>query len=135
MKGTWQTTDSGGSGLMVPLAVGAAVLAVLIAGPVAAAVGAVAEALVITIAVLGGLAVLGGAAFVVYRLRHGQPRTLPPGVIHARPVPPAVQGRSEPRALPARPEIHVHHHWHGVSAEGLSAILARVTHDDHGRGG
>jgi hypothetical protein len=36
-----------------------------------------------------------------------------------------VQDGTEPRALPARQEIHVHHHWHGVSADEIAAILAR----------
>jgi hypothetical protein len=44
-----------------------------------------------------------------------------------------VQGRAEPRALPARQEVHVHHHWHGVGAEDVAAVLARVNHGDRGR--
>jgi hypothetical protein len=122
VKGTWQTTDGGGSGLAVPLAVGAAVLAVAIAGPAAAAVAAVAEALVITIAVLGALVLLAGAAFVTYRLRHGQPRALPPRVYGSTSIH-AMQGRAEPRALPARQELHLH--FHGVTAEDVAAIIAR----------
>jgi hypothetical protein len=41
------------------------------------------------------------------------------------------QDRPEPRALPARPELHLH--FHGVTAEDVAAILADVNHDDHGR--
>ena len=33
----------------------------------------------------------------------------------------------------AQQEIHVHHRWHGVTAEDVSAILARVNHDGRGR--
>jgi hypothetical protein len=123
MKGTWQTTDGGG-GLTVPLAVGAAALAVLAAAPVAAALAAVAEALVITIAVLGALVLLGGAAFVTYRLRHSAPQNaarvtaLPRGVTRAaRPLP-----GPRPRVLEApRPELHLH--FHGVTAEDVAEII------------
>jgi len=50
-----------------------------IAGPGAGAAAAVAEALVITIAVLGALVLLGGTAFVAYRLRHGTGKRWQPG--------------------------------------------------------
>ena len=46
------------------------------------------------------------------------------------------RGRPEPRALPPRQEVHVHHHWHGVTAEDVAAIIAiiaRVNHGDRGR--
>jgi len=36
----------------------------------------------------------------------------------------AVRGRPEPRALPARHEVHLH--FHGVDAEGMAEILADV---------
>jgi hypothetical protein len=35
----------------------------------------------------------------------------------------AVQDRPEPRALPARQEVHLH--FHGVTAEDVAEILAR----------
>jgi hypothetical protein len=90
---------------------------------VAAAVGAIAEALVITIAVLGGLALAAGAAFALHRLRHGQPRALPPREYGTTSVHP-VQGRPQPRALPARPEVHLH--FHGLGAEAVAEILRRA---------
>jgi hypothetical protein len=40
----------------------------------------------------------------------------------------AVQGRSEPRALPARQEVHLH--FYGVSTEDVAAILAHVNRED-----
>jgi hypothetical protein len=43
----------------------------------------------------------------------------------------AAQDRPEPRALPARPEVHLH--FHGVTAEDVAAIVAGVNHDGHGR--
>ena len=55
-------------------------------------------------------------------------RTLPPGPIQARAAPAAVQDRTEPRALPARQEVHLH--FDGVTADDVAAILARVNHDD-----
>jgi hypothetical protein len=124
MKGTWQTTDGGGSGLAVPLAIGAAVLAAAVAGPVAAAVGELLRAVVIIAAVAAALAVAAVAAAVALRLRGGysRPRVLPPRVYGSTSVH-AVQGRPEPRALPPRQEVHVHHHWHGVSAEDVAAII------------
>jgi hypothetical protein len=44
-----------------------------------------------------------------------------------------MQDGPEPRALPARQEVHVHHHWHGVTAENFAAILADVNHADRER--
>jgi hypothetical protein len=41
-----------------------------------------------------------------------------------------VQDRPEPRALPARPEVHLH--FHRMTAEDVAAILARVNRD-HGQ--
>jgi apolipoprotein N-acyltransferase len=124
MKGTWQTTDSGG-GLTVPLAIGAAVLAVAVAGPVAAAVTAVAQALVITIAALAAVAVLAGAALLVYRVRQGQ-RSAP---LRVRLVPPVTRQAAQPLPAPQQPAIErpaeIHLHLHGVSADDIAAILRR----------
>ena len=127
MKGTWQT-DSG-SGLAVPLAIGAAVLAVLIAGPVAAAVAELARAVVVIVVGVVVLAAIGGTVVVALRLRHGTPRALPSRVYGSTSVH-AVQDRTEPRALPARPEVHLH--FHRMTAEDVAAILARVNRD-HGQ--
>jgi hypothetical protein len=126
MRGTWQTTDSG---LAVPLAIGAAVLAVLIAGPVAAAVTAVAQALITIIAVLAGLGAVGGTAYAVYRVRHPRPVQGPPAP-RAGQVP---WRRAEPLPAPRRPAVEppreVHLHFHGVTAEDVAAILADVNRD------
>ena len=129
MKGTWETTDSGSGAGEAALLIGAAVLAAAIAAPLLAAVAELARAVVIIVIVAAVLAVAARGAAVAYRLRHGQPRTLSPGIIHSRAATTAVQGRSEPRALPARPELHLH--FHGVSAEDMAAILADVNRD-HG---
>ena len=96
---------------------------VAIARPVAAA-AAVAElvhTLLIIAAVLLGLAFVALVGFVAYRLRH---RRNLPGAARAIPPARAAQPLPEPRtALGQAPEVHVHHHWHGVDAEDVAAIL------------
>jgi hypothetical protein len=42
-----------------------------------------------------------------------------------------VTHRPEPRALPARQEVHLH--FHGVTAEEVAEVLARVNHKDQKR--
>jgi hypothetical protein len=116
--------DSGGGlGLVV-----AVIIAAAAAGPVLAAVAAVAEALVITIAVLGGLTLAGGTALAVYRVRHRRAITRA-DVSLPRPVPwqhtePLSAARA-PAIEAARPEVHLH--FHGVTAEDIAAILQRHT--------
>jgi hypothetical protein len=123
MKGTWQTDSSAVS---IPLAVGAAALAVLIAAPVAAAVAAIAQALVITIAGRGGLAGAGGAAFLVHRARC--PQAARTTAASPRPVP---WRPSESVTAPRRPAVEpprkqeLHLHFHGVGAEEAAEILRR----------
>ena len=107
--------------------VGAAVLAAAIAGPVAAAVGELLRALVIIAMVVVVLAVAATGVALALRLRHGPPRALPrrvfgPASVHA------AQDRTQPRALPARQEVHLH--FHGVTAEDVAAILADVNYED-----
>jgi hypothetical protein len=127
MRGTWQTTDSGGGGVRIVLLV----LAVLLfAGPVTAAVGSVARAVaeVLTIAVYAvasaaGLAALAGLALVAVRVRHRilyGPRAVTPRRVMAT----VLDGRRaadlpepSPRALsaarddvPALPRIHAGAH-------------------------
>jgi hypothetical protein len=46
----------------------------------------------------------------------------PPGCTDLHPVH-AVQDRTEPRALPARQEVHLH--FHGVTAEDVAEIIKR----------
>jgi hypothetical protein len=131
MRGTWQTTDGGGSGLGVAVLV---VLAVALLGPaVAAAVAELVHALIIIAIVLLGMGAAGLVAAVAFRLRQERMNK----DARVRPAPPPwrpVQARREPRALsPTRPravgqaprEVHVHHHWHGVSGEEVAAIIQR----------
>ncbi len=74
MRGTWQTTGSGGGGGLGQVA--AVVVALMLAATIAPAVALVAHvvAVVVTVAVivvasLAGLAVLGGLALVAVRVR------------------------------------------------------------------
>ena len=122
MKGTWKT-DSGGSGAgEAALLIGVIVLAAAVAGPVLAAVGELLRALVIIAAVVVVLAVAATGAAVALRLRHRPPPPLPPRVYGSTSVH-AVRDRTQPRALPAQPEVHLH--FHGVTAEDVAAIIAR----------
>lgn len=122
MKGTWQTTDSGGSGLALVIAV---IAAAVVAVPVIHAVTALIHALVIAVAVLAGLALAAGAALVAYRVRRGRPAA--PLVVHqARPVTrPAAESLPAPQRPVVERPAEVHLHLHGVSAEYIAAILAR----------
>jgi apolipoprotein N-acyltransferase len=123
MRGTWQTTDSGGDGIGAILGViGVIVLAAAVAGPIVAAVTELVRLIVISVIVVVVLAVIGGAALVTLRLRHGPPRALPPHSLLSAPREQEVT-TSQPRALPARQELHIH--FHGLSAEDVAAILAR----------
>jgi hypothetical protein len=105
--------------------------AIVLAGPVLAAVAELIHILLIVLAVLAGLAAVGVAAlaaFHVHRWRTGGTSQRP---LPAPPSQRAVQGAPAPRAVQApreqRPAIeqHVHHHWHGISPEDIAAILNR----------
>jgi hypothetical protein len=43
----------------------------------------------------------------------------------------AVQDHPEARALPGRRELHLH--FHGITAEDVAEVLARVNHGDRWR--
>jgi hypothetical protein len=99
--------------------VGAA-LAVKLVAPVAAAVVSVVTILLWGVAIVAVVAVAGGAAYAVYRWRH--PRRELPLQAQATVIwPPGRHLPPEARAI----ENHVHHHWHGVSAEEVAAITER----------
>ena len=123
MRRTWQTTDSGGGQLV--LAILAVIVIAAIAGPVAAAAAELVRAVVIAVAVLGGLALAAGAALVAYRLRRGRQGA----PLVARRVTPVTRQAAEPLPAPRRPAIErpaeLHLHFHGLTAEDVAAILAR----------
>jgi hypothetical protein len=120
------THGSGGGGLgTTVLVIVAAALAVKYAAPVAAAAISLVNVVLIAVAVVAGIGVITAAGVLVYRRRH--PRELPPVQVQATVLP-------KPHPLPpARQAIeqHVHHHWHGVTAEQVAAILRQQeAHDE-----
>jgi hypothetical protein len=129
MKGTWQTTDGGGSGLAAALIVGAAVLAVAVAGPVAAAVAELVRVVVIIVAAAVVLALAAGAAFVAYRVRQRQ--VIGSGRVSQPRQVPWRTGRlvSAPRqqAIDAPREVHLH--FHGVDADDVAEVLRQLPGD------
>jgi hypothetical protein len=123
MCGTWQTTDGGGGSGLLELVAAIVVIAVVVsaAGPVVAAVGELVHILLVTAAVLLGLAAVALVAYVAYRLRHKN-------AARAIASPPGMARAARPLPAPQRPAIgesavHIHHHWHGVDAEDVAAII------------
>ena len=121
------THGGGGLGGLVLVVVGLVLLA-SIAGPVVAAVADLVRVVLITLAVVAGLAVLGGAGLVAWRLRRGRPNAprvvgvVTPGLLRPSRAPPA------PRHAIEYPRV-VHLHFHGVTAEDVAAIIARVSRE------
>jgi hypothetical protein len=104
-------------------------LIAVLAGPVAAAVGALIHILLVTVISLAGVAALAVGGRVWWQLAHRSQRPALYGVEGA----PSLQQPRRRELLPEpqkaiAPEVHVHHHWHGVNAEDVAAILAQ-----HGR--
>jgi hypothetical protein len=140
MRGTWQTTDSGGGGglgVAVLIILAAALLGPAVAAAAAAVATAVAELvhiMLITVAVLLGLGAAGLVALAadrVHRWRTGAPARVsvpapPPSRAVEAPTAPC-QGNSFPDA--ARPAIEasrqVHLHFHGVDAADVAELLHR----------
>jgi hypothetical protein len=118
--------SGGGLGLAV-----AVIAAAAVAVPVIGALARLAEVFVITLGAVVVLALAAGTGLAVYRARRGSAPA--PGwranYIGATTVPPAARpGESvtAPRqqAIGQAPEVHVHHHWHGVDAADVAAIIA-----------
>jgi hypothetical protein len=124
VRGTWQTTDSGG-GMVLAVIV---VLVLLGSGAASAAASAIASLLVTLAIVLGsviGLAVLGGIAWLVYGARQDRPgRPIAARVISQLPPErlPQLEGSHKPAIGQAR-EVHIH--LHGVTPEQLAAIVTQ----------
>ena len=137
MKGTWQTTDSGGGGglgVVVLIIVGAALLGPAVAAAATAVAVAVAELVHIVLIIVGVLLGLAAAGLVALAAVHAHRWRAGGTVQRSLPAPPwqrTVQGAPSPRAVQPsrvqRPAIeqHVHHHWHGVTPEDVAAIIRR----------
>ena len=89
-----------------------------------AAVAGIVYALGITVVVIAGVGAVGLVTLFVWRWRRSRPEAArtraspsPVPVRAAHPFPPP------PPAVKQAPEVHVRHHWHGVSAEDVAAII------------
>jgi hypothetical protein len=125
------THGSGGSGLgeLAVIAVAVAVAAA-VAVPIVNAITSLLEVLAV---ITGALCVLGTAGLVAYlRLTGRRRQAVTAAVVSpARAVPPRPAGSlSAPRrpAIEAKRELHLH--FHGVSAEDVSAIVTGVNRED-----
>jgi hypothetical protein len=114
--------SGGGLGTALLVLVGAA-LAVKLAGPVVAAVSQLVYVLIIVVTVAAGAGAAGAVGVLIWRWRH--PRPIAPRVAS-----PPVQARAaqafpapQRRAIEAPGQVHIHHHWHGVTAEEVAAII------------
>lgn len=134
MKGTWQTTDSGGRGGLVLIAVIAAA-ALIGSGAASAAVSALVTIVAIVTGCVVGLAVLGGIAWLVYRARSDRSivrltRKTPTGASKKLLTPevrPQLEESHKPAAIGPGREVHYHFN---VSAAELAAIMRRYDGED-----
>jgi len=116
---------SGGSGLgTAVLVILGAALAVKLAAPVVAAAAELVHVLLVIVVVVLAVGAVGLVALLAWRWRHRRP-----DAARAIAVPPYVARAARPLPEPPRPaieqapQVHVHHHWHGVSAEDVATIL------------
>jgi hypothetical protein len=125
MRGTWQTTDSGGRGEIV-LAVLAVLAGAAIAGPMLAAVAELVHIVLIVAAVLLALGAAALVAYVAWRLRQSRAGRVTP-VSFPRPLP---QRPGESITAPQRPVIErpaeLHLHFHRLSAEEAAAAIRQA---------
>ena len=121
MKGTWQTTDSGG-GLVLAVIIAAAVL---VGSGAASAIASALEVLVIVAGCTIMLAVLGGITWLIWRARQASPGR----PIAARPVYqlPPNRGPScrHPTNRPSSRPRELHLHLHGLTPEQIAAIVTQ----------
>jgi uncharacterized membrane protein YccC len=126
MRGTWQTTGSGGSGGVVLVLVAAAVL--IGSGVLTAVVHALEVILVVAGAVIG-LAVAAGIGVLIWRVRSDRPgRPISARVVSLQPPGPRPQlsEPSKPAIEPAR-EVHLHLN---VTPDELAAIVRHYTQEN-----
>jgi hypothetical protein len=129
MRGTWQTTDSSGTGASVLIAV--IVVLVLTAGSGAAAhfaraVGDIAVDIMIAAASLTGLLLAAGISFACWRIRHPRPERTAPWVLDPPAAQRAVQARTAPQIAPPQ---QLHLHFHGTDPAEVAAIIDNTRKD------
>lgn len=117
--GTWQQTGGGGFD-PAPLLI--IIGAVLVAGPVMAAVAELLHLLVIVLVAAVAVMVVAAAGIIAWRWRHrGTPPRRPAWQELPRPMPARpVQPRTERPAIEQR---QVHLHFHGVTAEQVASVI------------
>jgi hypothetical protein len=139
MRGTWQTTDSGGGGGLVLAVV---VVLVLIGSGAASAVVSAVAVIAITVAVLAVAVVLGGIALLVYRTRSERAQAASRAAPRVA-VPPGTRLQLEESHKPATPELRngiahlqaieppreVHYHFH-VDPDQMAAIINRIGREE-----
>lgn len=126
MRGTWETTDSGGGDGLLKLATVIVGLAVLASS--ASAIVAIVNALLVVLGAVVGLAVAAGTGLLVWRLRQScRPAALPwePGILSARQRPAVASPEAASKAIEATGGKHWHLHFHGLSAEDVAAAIIR----------
>jgi hypothetical protein len=95
---------------------------VKLAGPVVAAVSELVYVLTIVVAVSAGAGAAGAVGMLIWRRRtrpNAARTVLLPKQVWAAQAFPAPQRR----AIEAPGQVHIHHHWHGVTAEEVAAII------------
>jgi hypothetical protein len=138
MRGTWQTTDGGGSGIGTALLVLVGAALAVKAAP--AVLGAAAELLHVVLIVVfiaactGAVGVIALLALKCRRVRAGAAaRTMPPApptvVRAALPLPQERRAGELPRESQRELSSGLHLHFHGISAEDVAAILERHRQD------
>jgi uncharacterized membrane protein YraQ (UPF0718 family) len=127
MKGTWETTEGGGSGLGMVLVI---IVAAALLGPAVAA--AVAELLHLLVLVLVAVAALGAAclagllAFGARRRLEDAARAEPPNLGAVSPLHTARAAHQLPQPRPAiEAPRQVHIHLHGVTPEDVAELVRR----------
>jgi len=125
MRGTWQTTDTGGHGGLVLVVV---VVALAIgSGAASAAVSALVTILIVLGSIIG-FAVLCGIGVLVYRGRQDRPAA-PIGARPVHQVPSAAPQRLEaaqPLAIEA-PRNELHLHFHGMDAAEVAEAIREAS--------
>jgi len=104
-----------------------AALAVNLAGPVVAAAAELLHIVLIVAGVIVGVGAVSLGGLLAWRWRHSQSDAARSDAARAIALPPrvvrAAQAAPQRRAIEAAGQVHIHHHWHGVTAEQIAAIL------------
>ena len=127
MKGTWETTEGGGSGL--PMVVAVIVAAALLGPAVAAAVAELVHIVLLIAAAMAALGAAGLAGLLAFRARRrleDAARAEPPNLGAVSPLHTARAAHQLPQPRPAiEAPRQVHIHLHGVTPEDVAELVRR----------